>query len=63
MEILKSAAEEQLSLVQRGDNISALQAALEFGRWIKVPAIMLGEARNNFRAAQTHGSGCARRHA
>lgn len=52
MEILKSAAEEQLSLVQRGDNISALQAALEFGRWIKVPAIMLGEARNNFRAAQ-----------
>ena len=52
MAILRSAAEEQLHLVQREENVSALQAALEFGRWIKVPTIMLGEARNNFRAAQ-----------
>ena len=55
MTILRSAAEEQLSLGQHGENVSALQSALEFGRWIKVPAIMLGEARNTFRKAQVHG--------
>ena len=52
MTILRSAAEEQLSLVQSVDNFAALQSALDFGRWIKVPPIMLGMARNNFLAAQ-----------
>ena len=52
MIILRSAAEEQLELVRNGDDAAALQSALEFGRWIKVPAIMLGEARNQFRTAQ-----------
>lgn len=51
MAILRSAAEEQLALVQSGDDASALQMALEFGRWIKVPTILLGEARNRFKAA------------
>ena len=51
MAILRSAAEEQLSLVQKMDNVAALNSALEFGRWIKVPTIMLGEARNNFNKA------------
>lgn len=31
MNILRSAAEEQLSLVQDAEDVSALQAALEFG--------------------------------
>ena len=41
MTILRSAAEEQLLLVQELDSLSALLSALEFGRWIKVqsPAI------------------------
>ena len=51
MQILRSTAEEQLTLVQQGNDQQALQSALEFGRWIKVPTIMLGEARNNFKAA------------
>ena len=37
MTILRSAAEEQLMLVQELDSLSALLSALEFGRWIKVP--------------------------
>ena len=52
MEILRAAAEEQLSLVRTGTDASALNSALEFGRWIKVPAGMLAEARNAFKAAQ-----------
>jgi hypothetical protein len=52
MTILRSAAEEQLALVQTGSDESALRSALEFGRWIKVPTIMLGEARNVFKASQ-----------
>lgn len=52
MTILRSAAEEQLEIVRSGDDNAALQSALEFGRWIKVPAIMLGEARNHFKAKQ-----------
>ena len=51
MAILRSAAEEQLALVQSGEDPQALQMALEFGRWIKVPTILLGEARNRFKAA------------
>ena len=42
----------QLTLVQMADDVSALQAALHFGRWIKLPALMLGEARINFKRAQ-----------
>ena len=52
MKILRSTAEEQLSLVQHGTDHLALNSALEFGRWIKVPTIMLGEARNNFKATK-----------
>lgn len=33
MTILKSTAEEQLTLVQKAEDHSALQAALQFGRW------------------------------
>ena len=51
MAILRSTAEEQLTLVQHGGDYQALQSALDFGRWIKVPTIMLGEARNNFKSA------------
>lgn len=39
-------------LVQKLDSLSALLSALEFGRWIKVPIIKLGEARKNFMTAQ-----------
>ena len=52
MTILRSAAEEQLMLVQQLDSLSGLLSALEFGRWIKVPIIKLGEARKNFMTAQ-----------
>ena len=52
MTILRSAAEEQLTLVQELDSLSALLSAIEFGRWIKVPTIKLGEARKNFMSAQ-----------
>ena len=52
MTILRSAAEEQLALVQKLDSLSGLLSALEFGRWIKVPALKLGEARKNFMTAQ-----------
>ena len=52
MTILRSTALEQLSLVQYGDDEKALDAALGFGRWIKLPTLMLGEARNAFKAAQ-----------
>lgn len=34
MTILRSAAQEQLDMVQRGDDYGALNMALEFGRWI-----------------------------
>lgn len=52
MTILRSAAEEQLAMVREGTDGQALASALEFGRWIKVPAGMLAEARNMFKAAQ-----------
>lgn len=52
MEILQSTAREQLSLVQDGKSEAALQAALGFGRWINLPTLMLGEARNAFKAAR-----------
>ena len=50
MTILRSAAEEQISYVEQGTDAAALQAALDFGRWVKMPAIRLGEARNLFKA-------------
>ena len=52
MNILKSAAEEQLEMVQRGDDYVALNMALDFGRWIGLRTIKLGEARNNFKLHQ-----------
>ena len=52
MTILRSAAEEQLMFTQKLDSLSALLSAIEFGRWIKVPTIKLGEARKNFMNAQ-----------
>ena len=52
MNILKSAAEEQLEMVQRGDDYVALNSALDFGRWIGLRTIKLGEARNNFKLHQ-----------
>ena len=52
MTILRSAAEEQLMFTQKLDSLSALLSAIEFGRWIKVPTIKLGEARRNFMNAQ-----------
>lgn len=52
MTILRSTAEEQLTLVQKAEDYSALQAALQFGRWIKLPTLMLGEARINFKKTQ-----------
>lgn len=63
MDILRSTAEEQLSLVQGGTDESALQAALGFGRWIKLPTLMLGEARNAFKEAQAAVAKEAQRHA
>ena len=36
MNILRSAAEEQLGLVQDAEDMSALQAALEFGAWHQI---------------------------
>uniref|UniRef100_UPI0033416BF0 hypothetical protein n=1 Tax=Gemmatimonas sp. TaxID=1962908 RepID=UPI0033416BF0 len=52
MNILKSAAEEQLEMVQRGEDYVALNSALDFGRWIGLRTIKLGEARNNFKLHQ-----------
>ena len=52
MTILRSTAIEQLSLVQGGTDDAALQAALGFGRWVKLPTLMLGEARNAFKASK-----------
>lgn len=52
MNILKSAAEEQLEMVQRGDDYGALNLALDFGRWIGLRTIKLGEARNVFKMQQ-----------
>lgn len=52
MEILRSTAEEQLGLVTSGNDEKALASALQFGRWVKLPALMLGEARNNFKLSQ-----------
>jgi len=49
VEILRSTAMEQLSLVRCGSDEEALQAALSFGRWIKLPMLLLGEARNQFK--------------
>lgn len=58
MTLLRSAAEDQLSLVEVGDDPEALRRALEFGKWIKVPTALLSEARNTFMAVRD-----ARRHA
>lgn len=52
MTILRSTAQEQLSLVQHGTSESELQAALGFGRWVRLPTLLLGEARNAFKLAQ-----------
>ena len=52
MTILQSTAKEQLALVQDGQDESSLQAALGFGRWVKLPTLMLGEARNAFKEAR-----------
>ena len=52
MTILRSTAQEQLSLVQSGTDEKAMQAALGFARWIKLPTLLLGEARNAFKAAR-----------
>jgi hypothetical protein len=52
MEILRRTAEEQLEIVTSGSDEKALASALQFGRWVKLPALMLGEARNNFKQSQ-----------
>ncbi len=52
MEILRRTAEEQLEIVTSGSDEKALGSALQFGRWVRLPALMLGEARNNFKQAQ-----------
>ena len=52
MGLLHTAAEEQLSLVEVGDDQEALRRALEFGKWIKVPTALLSEARNTFMAVR-----------
>eukprot|EP00325_Prymnesiales_sp_UTEX-LB-985_P033626 CAMPEP_0174727466 /NCGR_PEP_ID=MMETSP1094-20130205/49826_1 /TAXON_ID=156173 /ORGANISM="Chrysochromulina brevifilum, Strain UTEX LB 985" /LENGTH=482 /DNA_ID=CAMNT_0015929211 /DNA_START=135 /DNA_END=1580 /DNA_ORIENTATION=- len=50
MAILTTAAEEQLSFAMHGDDAATLQSAIEFARWIRVPTIKIGEARNHFKA-------------
>ena len=52
MDILRESAEEQLTLVQGGSDAFALQSALQFGRWIRVPMTNLRGARNVFFKAQ-----------
>jgi hypothetical protein len=48
-EILRSTAHEQLTLVRCGTDEDALAEAVGFGRWMQLPARLLGEARNEFR--------------
>lgn len=52
MTILRAAAEEQLVAVQRGNDAAALHSSIEFGRWVGIRTIKLGEARNIFRSQQ-----------
>ena len=52
MTLLRTAAGEQLSLTEVGDDREALRRALEFGKWIKVPTTLLSEARNTFMAVR-----------
>ena len=42
MSVLQSAARERLKKVQEGTDAASLHLALDFGRWIKLPTILLG---------------------
>ena len=52
MRSLQTAARERLAKVQAGSDEEALNLALDFGRWIKLPTVLLGTARNGFKARQ-----------
>ena len=52
MTVLQAAARERLQKVSDGTDASSLHLALDFGRWIKLPTILLGQARNQFKATQ-----------
>jgi hypothetical protein len=52
MRVLQAAARERLKKVQEGTDAASLHLALDFGRWIKLPTILLGKARNQFHATQ-----------
>lgn len=52
MRSLQTAARERLQKVQTGTDAAALHLALDFGRWIMLPTVLLGTARNEFKARQ-----------
>lgn len=52
MTVLQAAARERLKKAQEGTDSAALSLSLAFGRWIQLPTILLGQARNHFRIAQ-----------
>ena len=45
----QAAARERLQKVVEEADAASLHLALDFGRWIKLPAILLGQARNHFK--------------
>ena len=49
---LQLAARERLQKCQAGNDAAALELALDFGRWIKLPTVLLGIARNEFKKLQ-----------
>jgi hypothetical protein len=49
MEVLQTAALERLQAASLGEDEAAMEAAFEFGRWIRLPTRVLGNSRNVFK--------------